>query len=143
MKNKQTVFNQIVKGLIEQGQTAVNGNGHCQLRAQDGDRTLKCAVGMLIPDSEYNSCLEDEAYMGSINDEDKFLDTNIIPILTETLGGYNMDMHQLLADLQDAHDESFCGDLEERSIPEEKAVMIDKLKGVGRKHNLKWVQDAK
>lgn len=57
----QTTFNRMVKGVFEQGATAVTTNRFnlrtCQYRTNEG---LKCAVGQLIKDEDYGPHMEDE-----------------------------------------------------------------------------------
>lgn len=61
----QETFDKIVSGVIAQGRPAiinVNGTFRCRYRAgaiENGERiVLKCAVGQIIPDAEYNSDME-------------------------------------------------------------------------------------
>lgn len=54
MPTKQETFDTVVAHLRKQGQKSLY-NGRCRYRTPDG---LKCAVGCLIPDSEYDEGLE-------------------------------------------------------------------------------------
>lgn len=56
---RQKIFEQVVYHLFSQGKRAVvideNGNSKCMYRGEEGS---KCAVGCLIPDSEYSEDME-------------------------------------------------------------------------------------
>jgi hypothetical protein len=58
---KQEVFDTVVNHLFKQGKQALRqskcGDSICVYRAEDGS---KCAFGCLIPDSEYNSKMEEK-----------------------------------------------------------------------------------
>lgn len=52
----QVQFEQVAKHLFKQGVQAVNKSGtNCVYRGPNG---LKCAIGALIHDDEYNPCME-------------------------------------------------------------------------------------
>lgn len=65
---KQETFDLVFTHLFEQGERAVDAtiNEYCQYRASHG---RKCAVGCLIPDSEYTDKLEDYLPFVSSNNE--------------------------------------------------------------------------
>ena len=88
MKTLQETFNRVAKHLLTQNEKAVNSQGNCQYRQEK----LKCAIGCLIPDSEYHTYLEDQACTSGSS----------IGILMEKLG-YNI---KFLQKLQGIHDYS-------------------------------------
>lgn len=51
----QEVFDYIIKHLRNQGERATDNKNGCVYRS---DRGLACAIGCLIPDSEYNEFME-------------------------------------------------------------------------------------
>lgn len=54
----QRIFNFVARHLLKQGAQAELHNGTCVFRSESG---LKCAVGCLIPDSEYVDSMDMEA----------------------------------------------------------------------------------
>lgn len=50
-KNKQQVFDYVVTKLAEQGKLSLSTHGSCMYRGAEG---TKCAVGWLIPDTEFD-----------------------------------------------------------------------------------------
>lgn len=64
--NKQEVFTKVKNHLLKQGEKAVVGkdNINCKYRTKDG---LKCAIGCLIPDKNYNPIIEgDNIYSSAV-----------------------------------------------------------------------------
>lgn len=53
----QEVFDKVIKGLIEQGQKSFSQH-KCFYRLETDNGCLKCAVGLLIPDDEYDEKME-------------------------------------------------------------------------------------
>ncbi len=51
MRSPQEIFTFVLESLRAQGKQAIDNHGHCRLRGEGG---TKCAVGFLIPDSEYS-----------------------------------------------------------------------------------------
>lgn len=94
----QEIFDTVTNHLMTQGKPAKEGHT-CLYRSPDG---LKCAVGCLIEDSEYNSDMEGTSVAGLIQD-------NRLP---ERL----KDHSQLLADLQLVHDDWHPNQWEDRLI---------------------------
>jgi len=54
----QQIFDTVATHLFTQGHPAKNPDGFCVYRAYSGD---KCAVGCLIPDSEYEPQMESQS----------------------------------------------------------------------------------
>lgn len=81
MQNKeQEVFDQVVTHLLNQGERSVDADGSCAYRGIDG---LKCAVGCLISDEDYNDSME-----GII-----VFDLGWVRPCNESLLGYLQEMH--------------------------------------------------
>ncbi|OZI20087.1 hypothetical protein CAL26_21265 [Bordetella genomosp. 9] len=89
----QQVFDRVAVHLLKQGKPATLGAGTCVYRGPGG---TACAVGVLIPESEYADCLEGGAVgylIGMCHDRDR-------PEL-----GHFLRKHQgVLRDLQQVHD---------------------------------------
>lgn len=63
LATEQGVFDQVAKHLLTQNAKALAWSGGCQYRLELNDGTiLKCAVGCLIADNEYESKIEDSIY---------------------------------------------------------------------------------
>lgn len=57
----QEVFDFIADHLLTQNEQALRG-AMCSYRAEDGNRVLKCAAGVLIPYEEYRDTMEGKGY---------------------------------------------------------------------------------
>lgn len=91
MKNNlQEIFNRAVGGVVAQGKPSVNNYGLCHYRTEDG---LKCAVGQLIPDDEYDPEFDIRATTTNYR---------VVSHIADKLGA----SPEFLLDLQDAHDAS-------------------------------------
>ena len=84
----QEAFDTIVRHLRNQGRQAIDGEGACCYRTQDG---LKCAVGCLIPDDKYGTDIEGKS----------------VTILPRTSLGLEDVSCSLLEYLQHTHDVHF------------------------------------
>jgi hypothetical protein len=113
-KTKQETFDAVVSGLIEQGGPSAGENDcgpTCFYRGKDG---RKCAVGLLVPDDEYQEEWENQA-VGAGLDVDDWLYDNGYDIL-------------FCGRLQDAHDiPVFNGEDDDEGWLEEFIVMVDML----------------
>lgn len=108
---KQQAFDTVAKHLFTQGKMSVNAIGHtCMYRGRDG---LKCAIGVLIPDTEYQPEFEQN---GAINIADR------VPTLMR------LD-RVFLSDLQNVHD------METSWVDD--ATMDAALREVARRHRVK------
>lgn len=61
MKNPaehQAAFDAIVTELLRQGERSASDGVLCKYRIHESDRTLKCVVGWLIPDDQYDEDME-------------------------------------------------------------------------------------
>jgi len=90
MQTKQEIIDQVINGLIEQGQQAIEDDT-CMYRSPTG---LKCAIGMLISDEDYDSRMEGHGINELLGNS--WLPENIIAI-EETYP-------KLLRNLQSFHD---------------------------------------
>lgn len=112
--NTQEVFDKVARHLAEQGRRAQNGGG-CMYRTVDNGVVLRCAVGALIGDEQYDKWAFDLVQKGEIL-EGKTVD-GLIDVLAD-IGVSLFDacgigqrdqpgwqpMHDLLVDLQKVHD---------------------------------------
>ncbi len=62
MRSPQEIFTFVLESLRAQGRRAIDTDGLCRLRGEGG---TKCAVGFLIPDSEYSPELDTDDFLGS------------------------------------------------------------------------------
>lgn len=113
---KQEVFDKVARALMKQGEASVPaGYGDttdtCRYRIRRGTRTLKCAVGHLLPAKLYDKRMEGvtaEIVIFGGNYEDKHFED-----ISEACGLSGVS-HVLLFDLQDAHDVALADDGMER-----------------------------
>lgn len=98
--DNQEVLNFVVGGLRTQGCKALDA-GNCKYRGENG---TKCAVGLLIPDSEYKTDFEGQAVTPC-----KVISNNDI---TKYVMGKGYDP-RLLEDLQSIHDVRRVADWED------------------------------
>lgn len=92
----QAIFDKTVNHLRKQNEKAA-GHGHaCQYRLVVDGRTLKCAVGIHIPDEEYNDTMEGHPVF------DPASGGLMVEYLEER--GFSRDAILLLNNLQRVHD---------------------------------------
>ena len=85
----QEIFDRVATHAHAQGCKAVDENGACLYRTRDG---LKCFIGCLIADGNYNPRMEDK---------------NLEELLEKFPAIDHLSQHaELLSDLQDVHDNS-------------------------------------
>ena len=96
MNTTQQVFDYVVSHLITQGKQSVIDTSTYDGCAYRGNGGTSCAVGCLIPESEYHSNLE------SLSVED-ILDEDLVPTLKKLSNIPSMS--KLLSDLQRFHDD--------------------------------------
>jgi hypothetical protein len=90
--NMQEAFDRAAKGIIDQGEPAMDENESCTFRMIADDGTvLRCNVGQLIDDDEYRINFE----LGGVS------------FINERLG-WGLPA-SFLTDLQQAHDDATCG----------------------------------
>ncbi len=92
MNNKSEVFQRVITHLETQRKKALR-NGQCVYRTDEG---LKCAIGCLIPDDEYNPEIEGSSLCGMMR--------NKMPPTIVALMQQGNKMVSLLQTLQDLHD---------------------------------------
>lgn len=116
---KQEIFDTVVMHLYNQGQQSAVyddwARASCRYRTPEG---LKCAVGCLIPDKDYNTDMEGTRVPGLLIDNIKL----------HTLFVRNMD---LLMDLQSAHDNRCHWDKEGPTI-----FLYNALTLIAKQHDL-------
>lgn len=110
--NKQEVFNKVKSHLLTQNiQAAVfNEDGSiesCKYRDMDKNRT--CAIGCLIPDSDYNPLIEGVAvseilYLNEVTFSGRESIITLKNILEKNIQSETEEDYIFLADLQDTHD---------------------------------------
>lgn len=95
--DRQAVFDKVATHLLTQNKTSESSSGQCLYRSTNGDTTLMCAIGCLIPDDKYDPFMEGQSIDMDAPDVLAALDyldiTNDIDI-------------EFLGNLQDVHD---CG----------------------------------
>lgn len=88
----QEIFDTVAKHLFEQGHQAVNAAfGMCAYRSPNGS---KCAVGILIPDADYDPMIEDN---------DVFTALEILAPNSQVCADLR-EHEDFLTELQEAHD---------------------------------------
>lgn len=88
----QTAFNKAYLGVFKQGGPSYNYNkGLCRYRCQVAGKVRKCAVGYLIPRSQYSPDMEDNSIKALVS-------RNMVPPALAHLST------SFLGDLQEAHD---------------------------------------
>jgi hypothetical protein len=91
--NQQEIFNKVARHLARQGRKARDEHGKCAYRGK-GD--LKCAVGCLIRDSEYDPRMEGDSVDG-------LKKRDLLPNRLRRA-------ERLLMSLQSAHDDTYDGE---------------------------------
>jgi hypothetical protein len=94
----QNIFNHVALHLMNQKKKAMAANGQCRYRTTDG---LRCAVGCLIPEDEYDEHIEESTLNDLINQKRPHLSPTLERLIYSSDKSYN-----LLSDLQLLHDES-------------------------------------
>jgi len=110
---KQEVFDKVARALMKQGEASVPADYDpdsafaCRYRIRRGTRTLKCAVGHLIPAKLYDKKMEgataEIVIFGGEHGERRFEDISGECGLQDVPKG-------LLADLQEVHDDYLADD---------------------------------
>lgn len=91
----QEAFDRACRAIIEQGRPSYDeATGRCMYRSADGAR---CAIGHLIPDSEYQPSFEGDA-------------APRVALAVPSLAGLD---HEMLDELQTAHDNAAVPDSEQ------------------------------
>lgn len=118
---RQEIFETVAKHLFNQGEQALSpGSGYCRYKTPDG---LKCAVGILIPDEQYDEVLEekDVSHLIAFCQADNFKTAPVVRSFKRHAA--------FLTDLQNVHDSSCAWESEH--------VMRTKLEETGRRYKLK------
>jgi hypothetical protein len=91
---EQEVYNHVVRHLQVQGEHAASSMGQCLYRGKNG---LRCAVGCLIPATEYDA---DDIEGGTLGNKGEYL----WPAMARLGVKRSQTMEDLLGSLQGAHD---------------------------------------
>lgn len=131
----QDIFDTVAAHLYKQNKRSYKGNarmsgGFCVYRSPEG---LKCAVGCLIPDEDYDPRMDDNECMRGGTYVSKLVD--LAPELGFRLPAYFSANVALLASLQRAHDGA---DIVNADKTFNRAALKDKLQLVANDHNLKF-----
>ena len=127
----QEVFDTAAEHVIRQGTPAIEFHA-CRYRTND-DSPLKCAVGALIPEADYNSDWEGMGILPSHVGEDNPLEAY--------LGEKRISL-SLAAQLQKAHDQDVTAESLSRSIDEKawRSTWISKMKATAALFDLELTQ---
>ena len=115
MHTDQETFDVVAEHLLRQDERCVDEQGDCAYR---GEKGLKCAIGCLIPDSEYIETFEGEGIYISPGKHFEAGVPSVVGNLMRHLG-YNL---RLLNSLQNIHDSH-----EPHQWPEELRALAKKL----------------
>lgn len=96
MMTAQEVFDKVANHLRKQGRQSISADGECVYRSKNG---LKCAVGCLIPDENYNRYMEGRTVRELVKDSSD-CPRDCLDLFTTHL--------DLLEDLQQVHDEGWA-----------------------------------
>lgn len=121
-KTEQEIFDTVVEHLMKQGKRSiVPGETTCVYRGPDG---LKCAVGVLIADDEYDPEIERNCWSAVAHGH-----------------GFTTQHYELLDRLQEVHDEALAGNFREqalkraRDVAEEHNLNTDALERAYKEHS--------
>lgn len=81
MITKQQIFTKVKAHLLQQGKQSMRQTKPVQICAYRGDEGLKCAIGCLIPDNEYSSCIEGYAIHALINNPIQLASATLLKIV--------------------------------------------------------------
>jgi hypothetical protein len=123
MTTKRKIFETVKSHLLTQKSKCMDIFGGCRYR--DSTRTLKCAIGALIPNESYKSEMDDAHYVYNLRDGSS-LEVSSNPLVKEVLCGIYGELDlEFLTQLQKIHDcmevkdwETVLSDFEERGLDE-------------------------
>jgi hypothetical protein len=121
----QEIFDTVVKHLMTQRRPAKSSNGKCMYRTFDG---LKCAVGVLILDDEYDHEMDD----GQVTSVTALIANYLLP---QRLIGHG----KLLERLQNAHDDDYFVDRETGFFDFER--LGDEIESIAIEFNLNFKKE--
>lgn len=100
----QEIFDTAVSGVLKQGDFSIRDrNNACALRGANG---MKCAVGWLIQDQDYQAHWENVSAMSEYGTPEELSKTSFGQAIVKTIGPIGEDELTLLRRLQDVHDSS-------------------------------------
>lgn len=119
----QEIYDKVAEALIRQGVAATDYTGRCRYRFYTSDgRLLKCAIGHLIPDEDYDPAMEEKAVHDILIPNQKLMNKLFGSEHSNALLSY------FISNLQDAHDSEFWeGGLD---------VWKDAMRSLAKKYNL-------
>ena len=131
----QEIFKKAAIHLMGMDGPSLDQDGDaCVYRGKDEDCEFNgqmCAVGMFISDQHYDDDLEGQGISGG---------QDVVDAVAASWGQDDLTVEQirLLADLQDAHDETSRDDVDSIKSRKWRNGIIDALDGVATKHHLRF-----
>lgn len=102
--DKQEIFDRVYTGLVAQGYSCVNDRSECVYRYEnESGQVSRCAVGMLIRDSDYFSV----DYPESLDPVDWLSTGKLQGIDVPAVKADLDELNSFLIDLQNAHDNAY------------------------------------
>lgn len=90
MRSPQEIFTFVIESLKAQGKRAIDTDGKCRLRGEGG---TKCAVGFLIPDSEYSPELDTDDFLCSEKTKNFPEISENRPLMNDLMMLHDMELH--------------------------------------------------
>ena len=131
----QEIFKKAAIHLMGMDGPSLDQDGDaCVYRGKDEDCEFNgqmCAVGMFISDQHYDDDLEGQGISGG---------QDVVDAVAASWGQDDLTVEQirLLADLQDAHDDTSRDDVDSIKSRKWRNGIIDALDGVATKHHLRF-----
>jgi len=131
----QEIFNKAAVHLMGMdGPSLDQDSDACAYRGKDDDCEFNgqmCAVGLFIADEHYDDDLEGQGISGG---------QDVVDAVAASWGQDDLTVDQisLLADLQDAHDDTSRDDVDSIKSRKWRNGIIDALDGVATKHHLRF-----
>ena len=131
----QEIFKKAAIHLMGMDGPSLDQDGDaCVYRGKDEDCEFNgqmCAVGMFISDQHYDDDLEGQGISGG---------QDVVDAVAASWGQDDLTVDQisLLADLQDAHDDTSRDDVDSIKSRKWRNGIIDALDGVATKHHLRF-----
>ena len=132
---QQEIFNKAAVHLMGMDGPSLDADGDaCAYRGYNDDCELngqKCAVGLFIDDQHYDDDLEGQGIIGS---------QSVADAVAKSWGQESLsnDQLSLLADLQNAHDDTSRDDVDSIKSRKWRNGIIDALDGVATKFHLRF-----
>ena len=107
MTTKRKIFETVKLHLLTQKSKCIDSVGSCKYRMHHPTKTLKCAIGALIPDSQYNPDMDNPEYSTGLYDTfyQEYLEVRGNTLVKEVLCGIYGELDlEFLTQLQKIHD---------------------------------------